>query len=372
MLPDIPRCEEAKAFIRQMVSGEKRGALAYVVPLVNKDIEKSIDNSVENATALDHPDRVFDLRLRELTHRRWGHDHGVPMLNPTVYGGCVVASAFGSRYSYMPVGTTPAIMNAEEIQSMPLNETLEDGLIPKALATIKCFGQKTQGRVLIERYLINGPTSLAGLIVKNVALLEAFYAYPQAVRHLLDKTTDMFIAFVQKQQEIVKDIVLEGGMHDTYLPPGLGGLVEDDTVINLSPQMALEFVVPCYNRLSDALGGIVLHSCGDWAHHFEMLKKNVHNLRGIWFNAGECSFRRAVEVFRGTDVILIPRWPMTRKYSFDSRLDFVRQILAAKTPDVSVFLQAHYFEVSPEDDVDAVSKEILRVIEAYLRTGKVR
>lgn len=180
----------------------------------------------------------------------------------------------------------------------------------------------------------------------------------------------MFVEFVQRQQEIVPDLVLEGGMHDTYLPKGTG-LVEDDLVVALSPEKALGFIVPCCNRLSKDLGGIVLHSCGDWSHHFEMLKKIVPRLRGIWFNVGECSFRRAVEVFRGTDVVLIPHRPMVQKYPFKSRLDFVRQILAAKTPDASVFQQAQYFGTSKEDDENAVSEEILRVIERYLRTGEV-
>jgi hypothetical protein len=178
---------------------------------------------------------------------------------------------------------------------------------------------------------------------------------------------------------MVPDLLLENGMHDTYLPPTLGGLLEDDTVINISPQMALEFAIPYYNRISDAMGGCVIHSCGDWSHHFEMFKENVHNLRGIWFNAGECSFERAAEVFRGTDVVLIPRWPLSTKYFFRSRVDFVRQILAAKPPDVSVLLQAHHFGdqsrydpgVADELDQNAVSEQIMLVIERFLRVGAV-
>lgn len=370
MMPGIPACTEARSFIGRMLAGEARGALGYVVPLVNREIEVPRLGIPESAALLDRPDTLLELRLRGLARRRWGHDHGVPMLNPTIYPGCVVASAFGSRYHCDPVGTVPAVTSADGIESLPLDVTLADGLIPKALAAVEYFARHGGGRVPIERHLVNGPTSLAGLIVKNVALLEAFYTHPRAVRRLLARTTEMFAEFVQRQQQIVPDLVLEGGMHDTWLPKGYA-LVEDDLVMALSPEMALDFVVPCYNRLSEVLGGIVLHSCGDWSHHFEMLKRNVPGLRGIWFNVGECSFQRAVEVFRGTDVVLIPRWPLAQKYPFASRLDFVRQILAAKTPDVSVFLQAHYFRTCREDDENAVSQEILRVIERYLRTGEV-
>ena len=105
----------------------------------------------------------------------------------------------------------------------------------------------------------------------------------------------------------------------------------------------------------------------------------MHSLRGVWLNAGECSFRRAVDVFRGTDVVLIPRWVLNKQSWFKSRVDYVRHILASKASDVSVFLEAHHFAdqslhdpgVAEEQDQNAVSEDILRVIEKYSREGVI-
>ena len=373
----IPRCDEAKEFMRRLVSGEARGALGYVVPLANGKVESPRFPGIEREEWLDHPEELLETRLAGLSNRRWGHDHGVPMLSPTSYSGGMIETAFGSRYYYEPVGTVPAIHSADDIGTLPFDATLDDGWIPKALRTVECFAEKVDGRVLIERHHVNGPFSMASLILKNDVLLEALYTHPRDVHRLLDKCTEMFISFVEVQREMVPDLVLANGIHDTYLPPGLGALCEDDLILALSPRMAMEFVIPYFNRIADLYGGLVIHSCGDFTHLFETLRDNVHNLRGIWFNAGECSYERAVEVFRGTDVVLIPRWPLNQKYSFTSRVDFVKRILAGKAPDVSVLLQAHYFgsqsmhdpDVAEEEDQNAIAQDILRVIEKYLATG---
>jgi hypothetical protein len=109
-------------------------------------------------------------------------------------------------------------------------------------------------------------------------------------------------------------------------------------------------------------------------------------------NAGECSFQWAVEVFRGTDTVIIPRWVLNKWYSFDSRVDFVKYILATRTPDVSVFLQAHYFRAQAQDvqaqaqerdaereaplskghqNPNTVAERILQVIEKYVSQGVI-
>jgi len=230
------------------------------------------------------------------------------------------------------------------------------------------LAKSAQGKVLLQRYPVGGPTSVAGLIVKNIALLEGMYTHPKLVHRLLNVCTELFIAFLKAQRERVPDVVLSNLHEDCYWPQGLGVLCEDDLILTLSPAMLLEFIIPHYRRISEEFNGILFHSCGNYAHLFAVLRDNVPNVRGIWMNAGECSFERAVEVFRGTDTVIIPRWVLNKLRSFTTRLDFVRYILATKTPDISVLLQTNFFrdnERTPEAQ-NAVSEEILRILEAYV------
>ncbi len=52
--------------------------------------------------------------------------------------------------------------------------------------------------------------------------------------------------------------------------------------------------VPYLNRLSDAFGGIYVHSCGRWVHQFPSLA-NVHHLGGVEFGASEAPFEPVLE-----------------------------------------------------------------------------
>ena len=70
----IPRCDEAKDFMRRMVSGEARGALAYIVPLsdTNSEIQVPTYDRDQWAEVDYDAERLLELRLALLTKRRWG------------------------------------------------------------------------------------------------------------------------------------------------------------------------------------------------------------------------------------------------------------------------------------------------------------
>ncbi len=52
--------------------------------------------------------------------------------------------------------------------------------------------------------------------------------------------------------------------HDAwYIPPEVGLRISDDTAAVMSPKLYREFGVAYNTKLSEAFGGIVVHSCGD-------------------------------------------------------------------------------------------------------------
>ena len=349
----LPACDRAKDLLRRMAGGEARGALAYVVPLHDLDCQCG--------------------GMGNVLQRRWGHDHAVPMAHPWAFHQDPIADAFGAVYHDSPCGTVPRLERVEDIPSLLLDMTLAGGRFGVCLEALEQLADQARGKVLLQRHPVGGPMSVAGLIVRSTSLLEGMYTHPELVRRLLTVCNDLFIAFNKAQRERVPDVVLANLHADTYWPQGLGILCEDDTIINLSPEMLKEFLLPHYQRISEEFNGFVTHCCGDYAHLFPVMRDHIPNLRGVWLNGGECSFQRAVEVFRGTDTVIIPRWVLNSIQRFSSRTDFVDFILATKTRDVSVLLQANYFGINDGRAIEgslaeqnAVSEEILRLCREYV------
>ena len=363
-IPEIviqSRFKETKEFMCRLWRGEIRGALAYVVPSPADVMPSTCEFKSDY-----YPEKFLYGVLNSLASRRWGHDYAVPMIQSISYGGGVMATAYGSQYNEIYNYTASCIHSADQIDSLNLNPTLTDGLLGKALDLIRYVVDQTKGQIPIQMYNAGGPMDIASMVLWDKELLTALYTHPKKVHQLLDSCTELYIAFYKAQQQIIPEFVPVLS-DDMYVPDGHGILCGEDWLSVISPDLALEFEIPYINRISDAFKGVAIHACGNLAYQFENLKKNVCNLRGIYFNAGECSFQSAVDTFRGTDVVLMPRWALNHPYTCKSRLDFVKKLLAMKTDDVNVYLIASY-SAHPElmdKDPYGMAEDIIKYIEQY-------
>lgn len=280
-----------------------------------------------------------------------------------------MATAFGSQFNEQYNHTESCIGSISQIDSLNLSPTLNDGLLGSVLEMLRYIVNSTDGQIPIQMYNAGGPMDIASMVVRDTELLADLYDYPKEVHRLLKSCTELYIAFYKAQQEIVPEFV-PTIVDDMYIPDGHGILCGEDWLSVISPELAIEFEIPYINRISDAFGGVAIHACGNLVPQFELLKKHVRNLRGIYFNAGECSFQSAVDVFRGTDVVLMPRWALNHPYRYESRLDFVKKILSLKTDDVTVYLIASYSahrELMDEDPY-GMAEEIVKYIQQYHKT----
>ena len=363
----FPRNDEAVAFMNRIATRQVRGALGYDVPIFDCEVELPGYTSVD---FFESDEKFLESSLAQLKRRVWGHDHGVPMIMPGGCGGGVLATAFGARYEPARSWTHPVATRPEEIEDLPLDVTLNDGLIPQALESVEYIVSQTDGEVPLQLYGgVGGPMDVATMVMNDQAFLEAMYLYPEAAHRLLDVCTDLWIAFVKAQQEIVPHFVPT--LLPVYWPDGMGVLCGEDWLSVISPKMALEFEIPYINRISDAFGGVIIHACGRLEINFETLKNHVRNLRGVNFNTGWSSYPKAVEIFNGTDVMLLPSLGLQEYYHYDSPIDWVKRLLAGKPPDVSVFLFAPYEKGDPGQDPNVTSREIMEMIRKYKSDGLI-
>jgi hypothetical protein len=370
-----------KKRITELFMGKNRGGLGYVVPLQSLEKKglpwpKWPEFPPDQIYVEEHWEDILNYRLEEQARRLWGHDWGIPMIKPNFHCYGIESVAYGSAYTFTPCGTVPVCKVLDDLDNIAKPD-LEHPAYRHALSFMKYIDENIKGKMPVEMFNTNGPTSASGLIVKLTEILIATAEQPEKLRGFFKELTELYLSFLVRQSELVRNFQYQC-MHDTWLPRECGILCEDDSMMNMSPKALTEFVIPCYNRLSDAFGGIGFHCCGDYSHLFTALRDNVKNLRAVQLNAAECAFEKAAEVFRGTDTVIILRWPMNKIKMYGNRIDFITDTLRNKPDDLTVFIQAHWMPwafheglIEREDNENIRAYEIMSIFERYNQYGTV-
>jgi len=264
----------------------------------------------------------------------------VPALCPTL-GVIAIPSAFGAEVVWWE-NDFPAVRpligdNAEAVRRLK-RPAITKGELGRILEYTRVFLDRTEGRIPIRLGDIQGPLDNAALIFGHTPFLEAVLTAPREVHRLLDMITDLMIEFASAQREIVRAAGAEfvPSSFQPWLPDGRGLSIANDVAVMLSPDLHDEFGVPYLNRLSDAFGGVYVHSCGDWTHLFPSLGK-VRGLRGFEFGASEAPYDKVLARFGGKTVLAC-RVGLNRDIRFAGMADFVRRVLAAAPTPRGLFL----------------------------------
>ncbi len=332
-----------KAFLRRLwalENDERPGfMIGYVGPRVKngKPIPSALFSTEGPDTVRDRildPAKFLRSQVNEIEAQLALKGDFVPSLCPTL-GLVGIPSAFGCEVVWWE-NDLPAVRpiyaeGVDEITPLAM-PNVRDGQLGRMLDYTEYFIEQTDGRYPIRMSDIQGPIDSAALILGHNNFLTAMYTDPQAVHRLLQQVTDLTIAFVQAQREIALKHGCEfiPSMFQPWMPDGLGISISNDECVMMSAQMHDEFNVPYLNQLSDAFGGVYLHSCGKWTHQFPSLAK-VHNLRGHEFGASEATFEPVLEHFGGK-IVLACRVGLHRDLKFKGMRDFVARVkTTAKT-----------------------------------------
>jgi hypothetical protein len=264
----------------------------------------------------------------------------VPALCPTL-GVVAVPSAFGCEVVWWEndfPAVRPLIGDRTETVLELKRPGLRDGELGRILDHTRVFLETTDGRMPIRLGDLQGPLDNAALIFGHTAFLEALLTAPREVHRLLGMITDLTIEFALAQRDLVRSAGAEfvPSAFQPWLPDGRGISVANDVAVMLSPELHDEFGVPYLNRLSDAFGGVYIHSCGDWTRLFPSLEK-VRGLRGLEFGASEAPYEKVLARFGGKTVLAC-RVGLHRDITFAGMADFVRRIVAAAPTPRGLFI----------------------------------
>jgi hypothetical protein len=201
----------------------------------------------------------------------------LPNLEPW-FGTGIYAEAFGCKY-YWREGDSPAVHyayhNIEEIQKIQKPEISAGKLFGMVLEAIEYFKDKTNGRLPICMTDTQSASDTATLVLDASEFFIACYTHPNVVKRFLNMINELVIEFSRKQVELIGNcLVLPGRIISSSINANFGGkgiTISDDNLAVSSPQLNAEYFLPLDDKLGEALGGVAIHSCGNWGHTMPLL-----------------------------------------------------------------------------------------------------
>ena len=191
-------------------------------------------------------------------------DYGMPNLKPNLGIG-IVAAAFGcdeTANEEADPWIKPLISeaNVDDVYKLRIPDPVSNPAFQRAWKRIEFL--QSESPLPLRAANVPSPLVTASLIWEYTSFIEALLTHPDEVHALMEKITAATIAYVKEQFSRIKN--LHTPSHEMwYLPPDAGVRVSDDTAALLSPSLYREFGVKYNGLLSRAVGGIVVHSCGD-------------------------------------------------------------------------------------------------------------
>jgi uroporphyrinogen decarboxylase-like protein len=370
------RIEENKRFLRRVWALENEDRPGFMIGYAGPRVKGGTpvrnamfitDGAESMRERLFDPEKLLRVGLEEIQGQLGLRGDFVPSLCPAL-GVVAIPSAFGCDITWWE-NDLPAVHPLAAIADNPdaifdlSTPTLNDGLLPRILDYTRIFVARTEGQLPVRLTDIQGPLDSAALIFGHNNFLEAMYTHPEAVHRLLELVTDITIKLVRAQRALVRSYGVEfvPALFQPWMPDGLGVSVSNDECVMISAEMHDEFNVPYLNQISDAFGGIYLHSCGKWTHQLPSLSK-VRNLRGHEFGASEATFKPVLDYFGGK-IMLAARVGLHRDLKFKGMTDFVSQMMEAAKTYRGLFINVDITngltdDAWPETDLD----EIYRLI----------
>ncbi len=364
--PYTGRIEETKAFLQRLWQCENDQRPGFLIGYTGPRLRggtpvASALFSTEGADTvrdrLQDRQKFLAAQLAEIEGQLAFHGDFVPTLTPTV-GVVTIPSAFGCDVIWQErdfPAVRPFIHEAEQIAELQLPD-VRAGELARILDYTCYFREQTQGQYPIRVTDIQGPLDNASLIMGHNNFLLALRTHPALAHRLLKLITDLTIDLVREQRRLAGASFVPA-LFQPWLPDGWGISISNDDSVMISSRHMLEFGVPYFNQLSDAFGGIYIHSCGNWLHQAPALEQ-VRNLRGLEFGASETPFAPVLERFGGK-VVLACRVGLHKEYRFNGMADYVRQVLAARRTNRGLFIHVDVTngivdEAWPETDLNEI------------------
>lgn len=171
------------------------------------------------------------------------------------------------------------------------------------LEAIRFLQDATGGRMPIHVVDMQGPFDASAQLCGYDNLILMAYDDPDRYHRLLTLMSDAFVAFWQLQKEILGNLFVGTHLFGwDWIPEGNRATLSMDSLVMFSPDFFEEFVLPHLQSISDRLGSLVVHSCGDFRHMIPVLRRHGF-VSGI--NASQLSIQQMLEASLDPNTVVI-------------------------------------------------------------------
>ena len=199
------------------------------------------------------------------------------------YGIGTVASSFGFDY-YWADGQAPAVNgkfnSTAEALNIDVTPVKNTKIGQHTIKMLEYFIHETKGKIPLSYCDVQSPLNVAGNIIDINNFLTGFYMDTSGIIKILDIIADLIIEFTNEQTKLLGDVLVKPGHGFASCRKFEGFGMSDDNMVMLPDDLYREMVLPSFIKVGEALGGPVLHSCGNWLDKIDIIKK-IPNLKMV-------------------------------------------------------------------------------------------
>ncbi|MDF2614644.1 MAG: hypothetical protein K0S71_2430 [Clostridia bacterium] len=231
------------------------------------------------------------------------------------YGIGYIASAFGGDYTWTP-GQAPAVhpkfKTVSEVINADYQPIVNTAIGKHTLNMIEYFLDQTKGKIPISYSDVQSPLNMMSYLLNITDLFMEMYDDPNGFKEATALVTKLAIDFLKEQKELIGDCLASPGhgFASSRVFSGVG--LSTDNILMVSSEDYKEFVKPYDEKMGEALGGLVFHSCGNWTEKIDLVKsfKNILTADGAFSPQTDPSFNDPGifgERLKGSGIVLNAR-----------------------------------------------------------------
>ena len=276
----------------------------------------------------------------------------IPIFWPD-YGTVALASTFGGELRREGDGANiwikPVLVSLDEVKNLEPPNPIS-GLVLKEFEACRKWRDVAGGTIPVSFPDIQGPVNIASMLIDTTELICGMYEKPEAVHRLLRLCTDVIISVVEAYRKEFGELLAPITWPHVWFPQRYGITLTQDSIPILSPKLYREFELPLVREISERLGGVYIHCCGEFEHVLEEVKE-IPNLRGV-DHAYPMSHADKILSALGTDITITsgvasrgdPEFP-----SYDLYLEHLLSVLPKG---------ARFWPILPANDVKVTSHSL--------------
>ncbi|MCL2708038.1 MAG: hypothetical protein FWF03_02860 [Defluviitaleaceae bacterium] len=178
-----------------------------------------------------------------------------------------------------------------------------------------------------------GPLTTSALLWEQTDFMCSMYERPEVVHKFLNFVTDYLIALLRFTIKESGGRLSGNVWPFIWLPDDVGVCMTEDYMPLLSAEIYAAFGAPYVKRISEELGGLFLHCCGNFVHQIGNLRDTGIKLLGMEIHYPHVDPAAIFDAFGG-DIAFVPYASISGHTKLNTTvkfIDYIREIRRAET-----------------------------------------